>query len=70
MLLAENSNHTLKLECDMKFQCTKRLTGNVAVINAIRDERKSQRHSAPQLLAHRCRTIVANVRVGLLFIVN
>jgi hypothetical protein len=54
----------------MKFQCTKRLTGNVAVINAIRDERKSQRHSAPQLLAHRCRTIVANVRVGLLFIVN
>jgi hypothetical protein len=38
VLLAENSNHTLKLECDMKFKCTKRLTGSVAIIDEIRDE--------------------------------
>jgi hypothetical protein len=53
-----------------EVQCTKWLTGSVAVFNAIRDERKSQRHSAPQLLAHRRRTIMANVVSAILVIVN
>jgi hypothetical protein len=38
ILLGENSNNILKLECDMKLQYTKGLAGNVAVINEIRDE--------------------------------
>jgi len=36
-LLDENSIRTLKLKCYMSFPCTKWLTGNVAVINEIRD---------------------------------